>query len=111
MDYEVLCCVSNLNTSMAKCVTAEEFDKDYGHILMRFENFRKGWITFSSDPHPETKRVFKVHTNYQDFKFTRDQLFTIKYLEVSDEDYYRTWGEIYVNGKLTETTDPDMSQS
>lgn len=93
---------------MTKHVTAEVFNKNYGHVLVRFEKFQKGWITFSSEPHPDTKRVFKVHTNYQDFKFTRDQLITINYLGVSDDGYYHTWGEIYVNEKLTETTDPDM---
>lgn len=86
---------------MTKHISPEEFNYSYGHIKVKFEKFHRGWITFVSEPHTHTKRVFRVITGYSaKLRFHRDQDFTVSWFGIDGDD---TWGEIYLNDELVES--------
>jgi hypothetical protein len=76
------------------------------HLLVKFEKFHKGWITYSTEHHPHTGRVFKIVTNYTDTHFTAKELQPISYFEEllrADEGRY-AWGEVWKDGVMLYTT-------
>ena len=82
------------------------------HFNVHFESFDKGWITYATHPHCHTGRVFRVKTNCQDVKFTRDSSIPMGSFHFEDgfDSDYTTWGEIYDgNGNLTDSTSVDMT--
>jgi hypothetical protein len=75
------------------------------HLLVKFEKFHKGWITYSTEPHPHTGRVFKIVTNYTDTHFTANETFPISYFkDLLVED---GWGEVWKDGVMLHTTEED----
>lgn len=82
------------------------------HLDVHFESFDDGWITYATQPHLHTGRVFKVKTNCQNVKFTRDSSIPMGsfYFEDGFDSGYTTWGEIYGrNGDLTDSTSVCMT--
>jgi hypothetical protein len=79
------------------------------HLLVKFEKFHKGWITYSTESHPHTGRVFKIVTNYTDTHFTVNESWSISSFEelLKADTYPRAWGEVWKDGVMIHTTEED----
>lgn len=101
---------STTTTTTVQELDAANFLYFCEHLYVYFESFDKGWITYATQPHPHTGRIFKIITNDLDVQFTKDSSIPISGFYLDDGEP-ATWGEIYGrDGNLTATTSPHMSQ-
>lgn len=94
----------NTTVESVKTMHPEEFLHYGGHLPVKYESSAFGMVTFSSEPHKHTGRVFKVIVELDYFSIAKNDTRYINWFNVSNGIDYSCYGEIYKDSNLVATT-------